>query len=419
MPAVNLVLLVVEAVIYFTVMVTFLHFRHRLGLGVFLTALGVMHFLETYLAAVFYVQLPFGLASPGSSVLFAGKLMMILLLYLKEDAATVRQPIYGLFLGNLLTVCIAWVVQLHDTVAVMPGSVADLAFLRQMGGLMLWGTTLLYLNSLGIILVYERLGRLLQRWTVLRLMISGMLVLTFDQIGFFAVLHYVMGAPAAVFWDGWTAKMLAATLYAGLFALYQSYGRGGVTPVTDRPIGDVFNDLTFRERYEDLLARAGLDGLTGIFDRTRLELDGPQLVAAALGKGETISVIIADTDHFKEVNDRFGHLQGDAVLKAIANELRDTMRKHDLLFRFGGEEFVVLAPRTTHDEAVQLCERLRQRIAGTVSTPEDGIVTISLGVATAHADGGDFNALLTMADERLYKAKKDGRNCTFGQAGRV
>ena len=103
-------------------MVTLLHFRHRLGLGVFSTALGVMHFMETYLAAVFYVSLPFGVVSPGSSVFFSGKLMMILMLYLQEDASTVRQPIYGLFLGNLLTVGIAWVLQMHQPLEISPAT---------------------------------------------------------------------------------------------------------------------------------------------------------------------------------------------------------------------------------------------------------------------------------------------------------
>ena len=80
------------------------HFRlrGRIGVGVFMCALGVMHFLETYLASVFYVALPFGIVSPGSAILFSGKLMMLLLLYMKEDAATVRQPIYGLLIGNAL-----------------------------------------------------------------------------------------------------------------------------------------------------------------------------------------------------------------------------------------------------------------------------------------------------------------------------
>src|SRR6478752_10839616 len=135
----NLGLLVFEAIAYFSVMVTLLHFRHRIGLGVFLTALGVMHFMETYLAAVFYVELPFGIVSPGSSVFFTGKLMMILMLYLQEDAAVVRQPIYGLFIGNLLTVAIAWIIQWHAPLELTPGTLPSDEFLKEMGWLMLWG----------------------------------------------------------------------------------------------------------------------------------------------------------------------------------------------------------------------------------------------------------------------------------------
>ena len=98
----NSLFLIAEALIYFVVMASLFHTRKRHGIGLFMCALGVMHFLETYLAAVFYVALPFGVISPGSAVLFSGKLLMLLLLYIKEDARAVRQPIYGLFLGNLL-----------------------------------------------------------------------------------------------------------------------------------------------------------------------------------------------------------------------------------------------------------------------------------------------------------------------------
>jgi hypothetical protein len=109
-----------------------LQLRARLGLGVFVAALGVMHFIETYLAAVFYVQLPFGIVSPGSVVLFSGKLMIILLLYVKEDAATVRQPIYGLLAGNLLTVILSLLLRQHETVSIVPGRSADIAFIDEM-----------------------------------------------------------------------------------------------------------------------------------------------------------------------------------------------------------------------------------------------------------------------------------------------
>ncbi|MCT8998636.1 GGDEF domain-containing protein [Chelativorans intermedius] len=415
----NLFMFGLDAVIYFTIMVSFLHFRYRLGLGVFLTALGVMHFMETYLAAVFYVPLPFGIVSPGSSIFFAGKLMMILLLYMKEDAATVRMPIYGLFLGNILTVGVAAILQLHIPVEIAPGRVADLTFMREMGWLMVWGTALLYLDSLGIILLYERLGQFMKHWTALRFFLCGAVMLTFDQIGFYTALRFFLGAPIEVFWGGWIAKMFAAGLYSVLFAAYQRLAtKGDGAPHSGRSLGDIFNDLTFRERYEDLLARTGKDFLTGAFDRSRLEIEGPRLVHDSARKGETASLIILDADHFKAINDRFGHMQGDATLKEIARIMRHECRSIDLLFRYGGEEFVVLCPGLAHGDACALAERLRRKIAGAVRTPDTQPVTACLGVATLGEDGQDFKGMLSVADARLYRAKKQGRNRTVGAIDR-
>ncbi len=419
MERLNLGLFVVEAIAYFAIMVTLLHFRHRIGLGVFLTALGVMHFMETYLAAVFYVALPFGVVSPGSSVFFAGKLMMILMLYLKEDAATVRQPIYGLFLGNILTVGIAWFLQFHVTVELMPGRGADVGFLSEMGWLMVWGTALLYVDSLGIILLYEKLGRVIQRWVVLRFMISGFALLTFDQLGFFAALHYFLQVPLAAFWSGWEAKMLAVCLYSGLFAIYQLTVRRHGATLAQRSVADVFNDLTFRERYDDLLSRSGRDMLTGVSDRTRMEFEGPQIVRNGLERDETVTVLLIDADNFKDVNDHYGHLQGDEVLKAVAAQLLAVLRPTDRLFRFGGEEFVVLSARTNHAEGLLLAEHLRWQVADAVHNLDGQPITISVGVATMSDDATSFNGLLAVADDRLYQAKKGGRNCVVGQQGKV
>ncbi|MGR9503777.1 diguanylate cyclase [Rhizobium leguminosarum] len=419
METLNLLLFVVEAIAYFVLMVTLLHFRHRLGLGVFLTALGVMHFMETYLAAVFYVSLPFGDVSPGSSVFFSGKLMMILMLYLQEDAATVRQPIYGLFLGNLLTVGIAWVLQMHQPLQMSTGHTPDVDFLKEMGWLMVWGTALLYVDSLGIILLYEKLGDFFRRRVVLRFLISGFVLLTFDQIGFFAALHYFLDVPIAAFWGGWKAKMLAVCLYAAMFAFYEYRIRRIGVAGSARSISDVFGDLTFRERYNDLLERTGRDMLTGVYDRTRMEMEAPLMLLDALKQGLFATVPIIDADHFKDVNDGYGHLQGDEVLKAIAARLGTTLRSSDRVFRFGGEEFVAICPGTDHEEGLLLAERLRWTIATSVKTPDDRPVTVSIGVATADEDGADFTAVLTAADGRLYAAKKSGRNCVVGRSGVV
>jgi len=413
----NLGLFLIEAVVYFSVMTAFLHFRRSLGLGVFLAALGVMHFMETYLAAVFYVELPFGTVSPGSSIFFAGKLMMILMLYIKEDAATVRQPIYGLFLGNLLTVGIAQILQLHAAVTLPGGRAADMAFLDEMGWLMVWGTTILYVDAIAIILLYERLGRFVDN-VVVRFAISGAVMLTFDQVAFFSVLHILLGVPLPVFFGGWYAKVLAVLIYSSLFAVYLRIDQNDRWFASSRQIKDIFHDLTFRERYQALLAKAGVDGLTGLLDRGRYEVDGPELVRKSLAMRQSISMVIVDADHFKEVNDRFGHQRGDTVLRDLAACLSRSARSSDHLSRFGGEEFVILLSDTDHEKALEVAERLRVDIAANITRPDGAPLTVSIGVATAPEDGRTLDLILSRADERLYQAKNNGRDRVHGRLGK-
>lgn len=406
----NLILLLIEAGFYFVFMVGILHLRHQIGIGVFVAALGVMHFLETYLAAVFYIELPFGVISPGSSVLFSGKLMMILLLYVKEDAAVVRAPIYGLLAGNFLTVGLSFLLRHHQTIGAVPGRIADLAFIDEMGWLMLWGTTLLYIDSIAIILLYERLGRVFRKSTAMRFFVAGVVVLTFDQIGFFAALNFLNGAPIEVFWGGWIAKMMAACAYAVLITVYLYYSRISAIPVSPRPISDIFADLTFRERYEDLLDRSGRDALTGVYDRSRLEFEAPRVLSAMLGDGKPMALMIIDADHFKDVNDRFGHLAGDGVLRETAACLQRALRGGDRLFRFGGEEFVVICENISPATTAERAEALRKVVEAEIRRPDGVPVTVSIGAANSLNDGTTLNALLSTADTRLYAAKDAGRN---------
>lgn len=148
-------LLFLQATIYFGAMSALLRARREFGLGLFVCAMGVMSFLETYLAAVFFIELPFGLLSPGSTVLFSGKLMMFLLLYIREDAEVVRQPIYGLFIGSILVVGLALTLRLHEA-AVTAGGQPNLTFIDSVGMLMVWSAVLLFVDCLALILLYER-----------------------------------------------------------------------------------------------------------------------------------------------------------------------------------------------------------------------------------------------------------------------
>ena len=133
------------------------------------------------------------------------------------------------------------------------------------------------------------------------------------------------------------------------------------------------------------------------------------------------SVLVLDLDHFKLVNDRFGHLVGDQVLAAVAASVRDEVRDEDLVGRFGGEEFVVLLRGAEGEDprsgARAVAERIRERIAAlrvAVAGPQETVVveglTVSIGGATTPRDGQDLAALLEIADAAMYEAKRAGRN---------
>lgn len=162
---------------------------------------------------------------------------------------------------------------------------------------------------------------------------------------------------------------------------------------------------------------AHLDGLTNVFNRKHLEERLTAELAYANRHGEPLSVIIIDVDHFKKVNDTYGHLGGDAVLKHMGVLLKKIMRPEDLLARYGGEEFVVIARGTEAPGAVQLAERLRQAVMAE-AIPFDGKeirITSSGGVASlADCETKDRATLLGTADKRLYAAKEGGRNRIVG-----
>jgi diguanylate cyclase (GGDEF)-like protein len=153
--------------------------------------------------------------------------------------------------------------------------------------------------------------------------------------------------------------------------------------------------------------RATEDALTGLPNRRYVDQRLPELAAA----GGALCVAVADVDRFKGVNDRFGHFVGDEVLRRIAGLLRDDVREHDLLARFGGEEFLIVLSDAGPDDAAARCESVRARVAAYPwGQVHPGLsVTISLGLA-AMPPGGDLAAALNLADQRLYAAKRAGRN---------
>lgn len=165
--------------------------------------------------------------------------------------------------------------------------------------------------------------------------------------------------------------------------------------------------------YQSMETRATTDGLTGLTNHRAFQERLAQIHALAERTGQKYSVILTDIDHFKSINDTYGHPVGDQVLKRVASIFTGRARKVDTVARYGGEEFVLVLPDTDGKGAEQLANKLREEIGDQVMTSEHGTfkITISMGVAEFPLDGKDRLGLVEKADQALYYCKEHGRNC--------
>jgi diguanylate cyclase (GGDEF)-like protein len=155
-------------------------------------------------------------------------------------------------------------------------------------------------------------------------------------------------------------------------------------------------------------ADAVLDPLTGLLNRKALDSRFKELEQQARQSEASVCVIAVDLDHFKNVNDAHGHARGDDVLRDVTYEMRKSLRTFELMYRVGGEEFLVVLPGIDLPEGVAVAERLRQAVADRKPAGLD--VTVSLGVAAACGAEVTYQGLLAAADRALYDAKDSGRN---------
>jgi diguanylate cyclase (GGDEF)-like protein len=159
--------------------------------------------------------------------------------------------------------------------------------------------------------------------------------------------------------------------------------------------------------------RSTLDPLTGLFNRNALEQRLSELDGQPCDPSEGLShaFLLCDLDHFKRVNDRFGHAAGDAVLQDVAYTMRAALRAGDSIYRVGGEEILVMLPGAGHEDAIEIAERLR--VAVRERRPVGVAVSLSIGVAVAEAGTVDTEDMLARADASLYAAKANGRDRIF------
>jgi len=184
----------------------------------------------------------------------------------------------------------------------------------------------------------------------------------------------------------------------------------------------VSRDITERKKAERALEKlAQIDELTGLANRRHFMLLAEQELSRMVRYGGVLSVLMMDIDHFKQVNDTYGHHTGDLVLRELGRLCRETLRDVDFVGRIGGEEFAVMLPQTNGTRALEVAERLRQVIERAEVPLDRGLplhFTLSIGVTTMSDGNANIDSLLDQADKALYRAKRGGRNrvCVYGES---
>ena len=195
------------------------------------------------------------------------------------------------------------------------------------------------------------------------------------------------------------------------------YSQGELLARLSEAMADTQNALQEVQRSNQKLEHlAATDPLTGIGNRRQFIARTHVEIARAKRIGTPLSLLSLDLDHFKSINDKYGHPGGDSVLCGFVQKCLDAIRPYDVVARVGGEEFMVLLPGATHDVAFAVAERLRSAIADhafEVGIPPPIKITISIGVSEFGRDGDTLDSFLGVADQRLYRAKHEGRNCVI------
>lgn len=217
---------------------------------------------------------------------------------------------------------------------------------------------------------------------------------------------------------------LLAAFYLGRFVTFVLEGRDGTVFLT--VFGSVpmtvcsavimvvasftMAELSYEQQTQDLRARATVDGLTGLLNRTAF-LDLAENELRRLNRARTTaSLILADLDHFKGINDEYGHSAGDAALQAFADACTSTVRSSDLVGRYGGEEFIILLPGVTPERAGEIASDVSAQMQASTSPVIPRLPTASYGIASTAPGRVDLDAMISSADAALYRAKTLGRD---------
>jgi diguanylate cyclase (GGDEF)-like protein len=296
------------------------------------------------------------------------------------------------------------------------GATLDQAALARTAWRIVVGTTLLTVDVVLVMMIYNQLTRLTLPF-VLRVFTALGLVCVFDTL-----LYEALAGRSPNFWSEVMRHSAGKLVVSGLYTLMiwaylrtaeQDFLSPWLAQRTDR---DLFAMLTYRERFERLASQVIRDPLTGVFNRLYLDTRLPEQIALEKRRQAGVAVLMVDIDYFKSVNDTYGHAGGDEALRHVARVLEANVRRGDIVCRYGGEEFVIILPGAKRREAMQVAEHVVAEVARRPVTLNGSAVglTVTVGVAAAPIDGRIAAEVLARADQCLYEGKRTGRNRVVG-----
>jgi diguanylate cyclase (GGDEF)-like protein len=391
--------------------------RRTFGLALVYIVFGVIFQTANLLAGSVYIPLSSWLVvSPGSVVLFPAILFLVLFVYLSEDAVEARKLIYGVAIANVAFLPLGLIVaqQLQSAQVINPFHLAPDLFGVQ-PRIVASSAVVLFIDTLIVCLLYEIVSRY-TRSIFLRVYLSLTLTLYFDSIAF-ATLAFAGSPPYVdIMLSQLAGKTVAALVYSIILATYLRYFNVAESMVVGegRALGAMFRVLTYRQRYEELQKIVVRDALTNVYNRGFFDEAIEKYVAMSERSGRPICMMMLDVDHFKRVNDTYGHAEGDRVLQLIAASISATLRVSDYVCRYGGEEFAILLPQTELSQATVLAERIVAELPLALSSGWYGAevmkITATIGIAEFPLEARNGAELVRIADSRLYAGKAAGRD---------
>jgi diguanylate cyclase (GGDEF)-like protein len=413
----QLLLMLVQGVFVGGLLVAAFRLRRTFGQALLYIVFGVIFQYANLLAGSVYIPLsPWLVVSPGSVVLFPAILFLVLFVYLSEDALEARKLIFGVAIANIVFLPLSLLVaaQLQSPQVINPFHLSPDLFGVQ-PRIVVSSAVVLFVDTLIVCLLYEWISRY-TRSVFLRVYLSLTVTLYFDSIAFATAAFAGSPAYTDIMVSQLVGKTVAALVYSIILATYLRYFNVAESMVVGegRALGAMFRVLTYRQRYEELQRIVVRDALTNVYNRGFFDEAIEKYVAMSKRSGRSICMMMVDVDHFKRVNDTYGHTEGDLVLQLIAAAISSTLRVSDYVCRYGGEEFAILLPQTELAQATILAERIVAELPRALAAGWKGAevmpITVTIGVAECPREAADGPELVRIADRRLYAGKAAGRN---------